>query len=133
MVTLPLDASWRCSYWFPSNKFVGEEESRYRMQAKADGDDTVFESLPNDEKSYMFVRLHIEDGIATGTWHETTSPTGEFKGAQYSGAGQLVVDAETGGMEGQWAGAGYDHKLKEMRVYSGRWEIVPEQRAANGQ
>lgn len=116
---------WRCVYWFPSNTFVGNEPSEYRMKAHQDGTTLVLESLPNEEKSYMLVRLKIRNDIATGNWYETTSPTGEFKGASYSGAGQLIINPKTHYMEGKWAGAGYDHKLKKMRIYSGNWEIEP--------
>lgn len=125
MTKLDVSGQWRCVYWFPSNKFVGDEPSEYTMKAYEDGDVVVFESLPNEERSYMFVRLTIQDNIATGNWFETTSPTGEFKGAQYSGAGQLVLDPKTRFLEGKWAGAGYDRKLKRMRIYSGNWEISP--------
>lgn len=130
MKDLPLDVIWNCTYWYPSNEHVGDDPSTYRMKVALSGHDIVFESLPNEEKSYMFVRLHLDDDVATGTWYETTSPTGAFKGARYSGAGQLVVHSDTGGMEGKWAGAGYDHKLKEMRIYSGQWEILPTKERA---
>lgn len=126
MATKEYDFSgvWHCTYWYPSNEHVGDDPSEYDMEAHVSGKSVIFESLPNAEKSYMLVRLNIDDGIAAGTWHETTSPTGAFKGARYSGAGQLVIHAPTGNMEGKWAGAGYDHKLKEMRIYSGNWEII---------
>jgi hypothetical protein len=116
---------WRCTYWYPSNTHDGDDPSEYRMKSYQTADTIVLESLPNEEQSYMLVRLHLEDGIATGNWHETTSPTGEFKGTIYSGAGQLIVSSETGAMEGQWAGAGFDHEEQKMKIYSGRWEIVP--------
>jgi len=116
---------WKCTYWFPSNKIIGEEPSEYEMQAYQDGTSVVLESIPNEEGSYMFVRLIIDNDVATGNWHETTSPTGDFKGAIYSGAGQLVINPETRFMEGKWTGAGYDHKLRQMRIYSGNWEIAP--------
>jgi hypothetical protein len=121
----PYGSIWRCSYWYPSNVVVGNDVSEYLMRGYYDGDDIVFESLPAKDKSYMFVRLTVDGRIATGNWYENTSPTGEFKGAIYSGAGQLLVNPMSGAMEGQWAGAGYDHKLKQMRIYSGRWEIFP--------
>lgn len=123
---VPKDFSgiWHFAYWYPSNIHVADDVSEYRMKAHQDGRSVVFESLPNEIKAYMLVRLTFDDGIATGTWYETTSPTGEFKGAMYSGAGQLIVDPDTGNMEGKWAGAGYDHKLKIMRIYSGNWELV---------
>jgi len=125
MATDDFKGLWRCSYWYPSNTHVGDDLSEYHMKVQRDGDDLVFESVPNEEGSYMFVRLHVRDDIATGTWHETTSSTGQFKGAVYSGSGQLIVNPDTNYMEGKWAGAGFDHKLKRMRVYAGNWEIAP--------
>ena len=117
--------NWHATYWFPSNKFVGDEPSEYDMVCIQSGDTLVFESIPNPEGSYMFIRLTLEGEIATGNWHETTSPTGEFKGANYSGAGQLAINPDTHFMEGKWAGAGYDHKLQKMRIYTGNWELAP--------
>ncbi len=117
---------WHSTYWYPSNKLAGDEPSEYDMECVQDGDTLVFESLPNKEQSYMLIRIKVVGEIATGNWYETTSPTGEFKGAIYSGAGQLMVNPETKYMEGKWAGAGYDHKLKAMRIYTGNWEIVPK-------
>jgi hypothetical protein len=120
-----LPEKWHSVYWFPSNNFVGDEPSEYDMTSYWNGDTLILESEPNDENSYMLIRLRIKDDIAIGGWYETTSPSGEFKQAQYSGSGQLVVDPKTHFMEGKWAGAGYDHKLKRMRIYTGNWEITP--------
>ncbi len=116
---------WQCTYWFPSNRFVGDEPSKYYMRSREEGDTLVFESEPNEEGSHMVVRLTIEDDIATGTWYENTAPNDEFKGATYSGTGQLTIDPKTRYLEGKWAGAGYDRKLGKKRIYSGNWEIVP--------
>lgn len=120
-----LPEKWHSVYWFPSNKFVGEEPSEYEMVGLLNGKTLVLESLPNDEHSYMLIRLRLDNNVAIGNWYETTSPTGEFESAQYNGSGQLIVNPETYSMEGKWAGAGYDHKLKQMRVYTGNWEIKP--------
>ena len=127
MVTNDLyTGSWRLTHWFPSNEHVGDDSSTHQMKVARDGDALVFESLPTNDGSYIMARLTIEDTIATGYWHETSAATGPYKGAQYSGYGQLVVDPTSGNMEGKWAGAGYDHKLQKMLIYSGNWEIVRE-------
>jgi hypothetical protein len=120
-----LPSRWHSVYWFPSNRFVGDEPSEYDMKSFWNGDTLILESEPNDENAYMLIRLKLNDDVATGGWFETTSPGGEFKRAQYSGSGQLIIDLETHTMEGKWAGAGFDHKLKRMRVYTGNWEITP--------
>lgn len=124
-------ARWHCTYWFPSNKILGDEPSEYTMRGYREGKTFVLESEPDASGAYMFVRLHIgTDNIVTGNWYETTSPTGDFKSANYSGAGQLILNSESFYMEGKWAGAGYDHKLKRMRIYTGNWEIKPIARKA---
>ena len=57
---------WHSTYWFPSNRFVGNEPSEYDMKCYQDGNDIVFESEPNAEGAYMFIRLTIDDDLATG-------------------------------------------------------------------
>jgi len=117
------DGIWHCTYWYPSNETLTDEPSEYDMKVVQTDDRLIFESIPKEDGSYLLVRLYITDDIATGAWYETTAPKGEFKGAEYSGAGQLIIAAGRDYMEGKWAGAGYDHKLKEMRVYTGNWEL----------
>lgn len=121
---------WHCAYWYPSNDHSGEDISEYDMQMHQNGSELVLESLPNAEESYMLVRLSIDGDVATGTWHETTSPHGAFKGAVYSGAGQLIIGADKRRMEGKWAGIGFDHEQKRLSTYSGKWEIVHTGRKA---
>lgn len=128
MITQPtdlnFDGTWHCAYWYPSNEHTGDDVSEYQMQAIKQGDRVTLESLPKEDGSYLLVRLRLQDNnIVIGSWHETTAPAGLFKGAQYSGVGQLILDSTTMSMVGKWAGAGFDHKLKEMRVYIGNWEI----------
>src|SRR5216117_39259 len=100
---------WKCTHWYPNKDDSSEDVSENQMRAHRDGDDVVFESLPNEEGSYMFVRLTVHGEVATGSWHETTSPGGDFSSANYSGAGQLLVSEDGKRMEGQWAGVGFDH------------------------
>jgi hypothetical protein len=116
--------TWHCRYWYPSNTHDGNDVSEYDMEAVPHGREIVLESQPNAEKSYMLVRLILDSDLATGTWYEETSPTGEFQGATYSGAGQLILNSDKTRFDGKWAGLGYDHDRKETRVYSGKWEIV---------
>jgi hypothetical protein len=115
---------WHCSYWYPSNDRAGDEVSQYEMRMYRQGDELVLESLPNKIGSYMLVRLKVDDNLVIGNWHETTSPTGAFKGAMYSGAGELLLDRQKKSMKGKWAGIGYDRDAKESKIYAGDWEIV---------
>jgi hypothetical protein len=118
--------TWNCWHWYPSKDDAGEDTTKNRMKAYQKGRDVVFESEPNEEGSYMFVRLSIDGDVATGTWYETSSADGTFEGAMYSGAGQLIVDADKKHMEGLWAGMGYDHAADKKRIYTGRWKLSRE-------
>jgi hypothetical protein len=116
---------WKLTHWYPSSHDDGEGSDEHEMKAHWNGDMVVMESVPKDSGSYILTRLLIQDRVAAGSWYEETSLLGKSKGAQYSGAGQLTIDPENYRMEGMWAGAGYDHALKKIRIYTGRWEIVP--------
>lgn len=128
--TQDLSGTWYCWHWYPSKDDTGEDMTKNRMRAHRKGRDLVLESEPNDEGSYMFVRLSIDDTLATGTWHETASPTGDFQSATYSGAGQLLISEDGQEMEGQWAGIGYDHKAHKSRIYTGRWKLARQDELA---
>ena len=116
---------WKLTHWYPSNNHEGEDSDEHEMKSYWHESTLILESLPQDNGSYMLARLHLQDNVATGNWYENASLTGEYKGAQYSGAGQLIVDPTTHHMEGLWAGAGYNHDSNKLQVYSGRWKIVP--------
>jgi hypothetical protein len=115
--------TWYCWHWYPSQDDNGEDITKNRITAHQDGDKIIFESEPNDEHSYMFMRLTIEGDVATGAWHESSSPEGTFEGAMYSGIGQMVVSDDKQTLEGQWAGMGVDHETNKKRIYTGRWKL----------
>lgn len=119
---------WRCTYWFPSNIHDGEDASEYVVDIHQQDQQLVAESLPNKIEAYMLVRLSVDGDIVTGTWHETTSPHGEFKGMIYSGAMQLLLNSDRTRMEGKWVGVGRDHGKNTADIYDGRWvfERLPE-------
>ena len=125
--------TWFCWHWYPSQDDAGEDMTKNLMRGHRKGTDLVLESEPNEEGSYMFVRLSIDDDLATGTWYETASPTGNFQSATYSGAGQLIVSKDQQEMEGQWAGIGYDRRAKKSRIYTGRWKLARQDESAQGE
>jgi hypothetical protein len=118
-----LSGKWQLSYSYPSADDSRELTDEYSMKAHQSGDTLVFESEANDNGSYMFVRLRIGDGIATGSWHETAKVNGPFKGAEYSGAGQLLISPDKQKLTGAWAGAGLNRANNEPAMYTGRWEF----------
>lgn len=123
--TTNLPKRWKLTHWYPSSDDKREESDEHEMKSYWQDETLVLESLPKANGSYILARLHIQDGVATGGWYESASLRGEHDGAQYSGTGQLIIDPKTNHMKGIWAGAGYNHELKQMQIYTGRWEIVP--------
>lgn len=112
---------WRSTYWYPSNKHKGEDASEYYIEVHQRGNKLVLASLPQKNEAYMTVHLTVDDDLATGVWQETTSPHGEFKGAVYSGALQLLIAENGKSMTGRWVGVGQDGGKRS--IYDGRWEL----------
>jgi hypothetical protein len=116
---------WRLNQWHPTTDDTGEELYSSFMAGYWTDDALVLETESRDDGTYMLIRLLIQNGIARGSWQVTSSPTGDYEGAEYTGEGELVVDPKTLNMEGMWLGAGLDRAHKKTRIYTGRWEIKP--------
>jgi hypothetical protein len=112
---------WHCAYAYPSNQHKGEDVSEYYAKVHQRGTVLTLQSLPNQINSYMFLKLRVNGEIATGTWEETTSPDGEFAGATYSGAVQLLVNKDGDHMEGKWVGVGQDKG--KHQIFTGTWTL----------
>lgn len=120
------EGKWKSIYWYPSNNHEGEDTSQYVVTVHQQGNSLVLESQPNEIGAYILIRLTIDDNLATGNWHETTSPKGEFKGMIYSGAVQLIISKDGKKMTGKWVGIGRDHEKQAADIYSGNWELVKQ-------
>ena len=115
-----LSGKWKAKYWYPSNQKPGTEEiSEYTGEFKKSGKQYVYESDPQDSGAYMFVRMTVDDDLITGNWHENTSPTGEFRGAIYSGVFQALFEHSMQKIKGIWSGIGQDDGVR--KIYSGQW------------
>jgi len=115
--------TWQFTYWYPSNKQPDTEEpSQYTGTFHKSDKQWVYQSEPNAEGAYMFVRMTLDNDLITGTWYENTSPSGEFEGSTYSGAFQALIDKAGTKVEGKWAGIGQDNGIR--KIYTGRLEFV---------
>lgn len=110
---------WRSVYRYPSSGRGKEFTSEHLVQMYRKGQNLILESLPDNNESYLLLRLSLEDNIATGTWEDSTDPNGYYKGATYHGAVQLVIDADQKHMKGKWVGVG-----KNLEVNTGPWEFT---------
>jgi hypothetical protein len=112
---------WRCRYWYPSNKHLGEDVSEYEVLIDTQNGEFAVHSLPNTLQAYMQARFSVLSNLATGSWLENTSPHGDFQGLIYSGAFQLIIDEDAKRMAGKWVGIGRGDP--SPKIYDGRWEI----------
>ena len=110
---------WKSSYKYPSSGRSQELEGQHYVRAHRKENHLVFESAAETSKSYLVIRLSIEDNIATGSWQEQTDPHGYYKGITYYGALQLVVSSDGKKMTGKWVGFS-----KDMDVNVGSWELA---------
>ena len=113
-----LTGIWKSHYRYPSTSRGGEFEGEHDVRLTQKGRWLVIESLPG-QKSYLLIRLSLDDNIATGSWQEVSNPSGYYQGAIYHGAIQLVLDADGKHLRGKWIGFG-----KDMEVNVGPWELT---------
>ncbi len=83
-------------------------------------------SLPKSAAGTLELDLTLDGHIATGTWSETTAPSGYYKGARYFGAIQLLSELTATRLAGKWVGFG-----KNFDVNVGPWELVLQDRSTS--
>lgn len=110
---------WKSTYSYPSSGRDGEFTGEHYVRLHQQGNHLIFESAAETSKSYLIIRLSIQDDIATGSWQEQTEPDGYYKGAVYYGALQLIVSEDFKKLSGKWVGFG-----KDMEVNVGPWQLA---------
>jgi hypothetical protein len=109
---------WLSNYIYHSSSSDEDRTSQHYMRILQEGDTIVFESVPELNDSYMVARFTIDNNVATGSWQEVTSTEGDYKGAIYHGAAQMIIADDHKKLEGKWVGFG-----KTMDVKTGPWSI----------
>lgn len=123
----PLDGSafsgiWHSRYVYPSTGRGGDLTGDHYVVLRQQENRLVGQSLPHSTGSQLRIELALEPPVATGSWHETTSSTGYYKGATYHGTLQMVIDPSGRSMRGMWLGFSRD-----FTINSGRWELTLEE------
>jgi hypothetical protein len=103
---------WQSKYTYHSDSRNEDFEDTHFVRIYQRHNKLVVESLPDVNESYVIMNLKVNDDLATGTWQETTSPTGYYKGATYHGALQLIIESDGKFMEGKWIGHGKDKRIE---------------------
>lgn len=114
-----LSGIWRSDYTYRSSSRNAELQNKHYVRLYPKGGELVIESVPGVNDSYLVARFWLDGNVATGSWQEVTSLNGEYKGAIYHGAAQLIIDIDRKRMSGKWVGFG-----KKMEVKTGPWEFV---------
>ena len=114
-----LSGVWRSHYKFTSSQRKSEFDVEHLMKAHRRGNWLTLETTGEKNESYLLVRLHIDDNVATGTWEEQTDKEGYYEGTVYHGAVQLLIAPDGKRMEGKWVGIGHD-----AQINVGPWDFT---------
>jgi hypothetical protein len=112
---------WHYRYWFPNTKRNNVEEM-CEFQVRIERHD--IHSLADTGEasgSHMEARFTVDGNVATGTFMEDTSPTGDWEGMTYKGAFQLLLSEDHLRMEGMRVVAGYNNG--HPKIFPGRVEL----------
>lgn len=109
---------WHSRYVYRSSGREKEFEGEHYMVLRYQNGRLVGQSLPHSLDSRLRVGLSVDGSIVTGTWSERTSPDGYYKGANYHGTMQLLIDPMSRSMRGKWLGFG-----KNFTMNSGNWQL----------
>jgi hypothetical protein len=111
--------TWNCRFKYVNKLEPEGGVSEYTIKIHKTGNQLVFQSVPGPTKNYFVARLTQDDNILTGTWQEDASPTGQYEGRVYSGAGQLLIDSSGTAMHGKIVEYNND-----MDIITGDWDVV---------
>lgn len=110
---------WRSDYTYHSSDRDEDRVSVEYVRLYPGKNGFVVETVPQANKSYELGRFILDGDVATGTWQSSTSLTGDYKGAVYHGAAQLIIKDGGKKLIGKWVGFG-----KNMEVKTGPWKFT---------
>jgi hypothetical protein len=115
---LDLSGIWHSRYFYYSTGRDVHRACDHYVVLRQHGNRLIGENVPAQNDSIVRLELTLRGTTATGTWSERTSPTGYYRGREYHGAIQLVVDPMGKAMTGRWVGVD-----REFNVNSDIWEF----------
>ena len=117
MAEIDLSGTWHSKYTF-HNDIEDNGVSEHDVQIHKTGNQVIMQSVPNEEGSYLIMKLTLDDKLLTGTWREETSPTGKYKRQTYYGAVQLKVESSN-----RIAGK-HVCENHALEIIAGDWELT---------
>lgn len=117
MDTDVLTGLWKSRYFYHDQTAT----SQHVVRLKPAAGEYIGTSEPQADGSQLTLRLKYDPGMRTltGTWHETTSLTGAYKGKAFHGALQLILDGTGTKAAGKWVGFNSSHQ----KVNDGDWTL----------
>lgn len=109
---------WHSAYTYVNKSEPKGGVSEHDVKLYKTGNQLVMQSVPNEEGSYLVIRVTQDDNILTGTWQEQSSPTGTYKGQTYYGAVQFLVEKD-----GHIRGKSVLFN-QEMEIITSDWELT---------
>ena len=116
-----MSGEWLSKYSYTSGTKGEAVTSEHTIIFKAENPYLVGRSLPQaDGSSVVLQLLHDpENRVLTGTWRETTSLAGKYKGVTFHGALQFLLDEDGHKAAGAWVGYNSTH----THINSGEWSL----------
>lgn len=115
-----ISGKWRSKYRYSSGSRDDELVSEHVVVFEVNENQVIGKSVADVSGSELTLELVVEDNILTGIWTEKTSPTGDYKGALFHGALQLILSEDGNLMTGKWVG--YNSSRSVVKV--GDWEFT---------
>lgn len=112
-----LSGTWDSKYTYSGG------EGHHRVKLHDPNGSISVESLPNEERSKLSMEQTRDESALSGTWRESTSPMGEYKGAVFDGFVAFILDATGTKADGQWIGYNRDR----TKINTGNWILEKEQ------
>lgn len=116
-----LSGEWVSTYHYHD----GVDSSRHTILFEQDEllMNGISQSQPDDSVLSFTLAFDVENRALTGTWRETTSTAGQYKGRVFHGAVQFLLNAELNHARGKWVGFNSDNSV----VNTGEWELQKSQ------
>ncbi|MFC9690415.1 helix-turn-helix domain-containing protein [Kribbella sp. NPDC056951] len=113
-----LGGIWHSRYFYYSTGRESQLSCEHYVVLRQQGNRLVGENVPARNDSVLRLELTLRGTVATGTWSERTTVDGYYRGREYHGAIQLVVDPMGKAMTGRWVGID-----RKFNVNSDVWEL----------
>jgi hypothetical protein len=119
-MAIDFSGAWLSNYSYHE----GEDNSQHIVTFEG-GTEIAGRSLVQPDGSELLLRLthDAESNTLTGTWHETTSPAGPYKGRVFHGVLQLILNEVGDKAEGKWLG----YNSNVTHVNTGNWKLEKKQ------